>query len=188
MIHSAWPTVSPVINIVFTWNSFSFARFWKVILKRFWRTDGWHVWKQWSLPTVAVGRPSGSIMFLPLILCVSYIDVLFMYLTHRFVRYENTVMMHMGTEKIADVWKHCKILCLLIHEANPQSRPAVITISTLRVCTHPSYYSSVFPYVRPTYQNLANKTTFNENSDHYWRDWGFGFGLGDRYWQNTALY
>ena len=30
MIHSARPTISPVVNIVFTWNLFCFARFWKV--------------------------------------------------------------------------------------------------------------------------------------------------------------
>ena len=31
MIHSAWPTISPVKNIVvFTWNLFCFAKFWKV--------------------------------------------------------------------------------------------------------------------------------------------------------------
>ena len=30
MIHSARPTVSPVVNIVFAWNLFCYARFWKV--------------------------------------------------------------------------------------------------------------------------------------------------------------
>ena len=30
VIHSARPTVLPVMNIVFTWNLFCFARFWKV--------------------------------------------------------------------------------------------------------------------------------------------------------------
>ena len=30
MIHSARPTVSPVENIVFAWNLFCFARFWKL--------------------------------------------------------------------------------------------------------------------------------------------------------------
>ena len=30
MIHSARPTVSPVVSIVFAWNLFCFARFWKV--------------------------------------------------------------------------------------------------------------------------------------------------------------
>ena len=34
MIHSAKPTVSPVVNIVFTWYLYCLARFWKV------RTDG----------------------------------------------------------------------------------------------------------------------------------------------------
>ena len=55
MIHSARPTVSAVVNIVFTWNLFCFSRFTYV------QTDGQHVWKQWSLPVVTVGRPSGSI-------------------------------------------------------------------------------------------------------------------------------
>ena len=53
MIHSARPTVSPVANIVFA--LFCFARFWKVGL------DRRHAQKQWSLPAVTVGRPSGSI-------------------------------------------------------------------------------------------------------------------------------
>ena len=30
MIHSARPTISSVVSIVFTWNLFCFARFWKV--------------------------------------------------------------------------------------------------------------------------------------------------------------
>ena len=47
MIHSARPTVSPVANIVFAWNLFCFAKFWKVGTDE--RTDGQHVRKQWSL-------------------------------------------------------------------------------------------------------------------------------------------
>ena len=62
MIHSARPTVSPVANIVFAWNWFCLARFWKV--RTCWRTDrrtnGRHVQKQLSLPAVTVGWPSGS--------------------------------------------------------------------------------------------------------------------------------
>ena len=57
MIHSAKPTVSPVVNIVF--SLFCFARFWKMgtdvdLL----RTYGQHVRKQWSLywPWLWVGR------------------------------------------------------------------------------------------------------------------------------------
>ena len=50
MIHSAMPTVSPVANIVFAWNLFLF---WKV------GTNGRHLQKQWSLPAVTVGWPSG---------------------------------------------------------------------------------------------------------------------------------
>ena len=38
MIHSARPTVSPVVDIVFTWNLFCLARFWKVGTNI--RTDG----------------------------------------------------------------------------------------------------------------------------------------------------
>ena len=45
MIHSARPAVSPVPNIV---------------LFEKWRMNGRHVQKQWSLPAVTVGRPSGS--------------------------------------------------------------------------------------------------------------------------------
>ena len=56
MIHSARPTVSPVANnIVFDWNLFCFVKSGDV------RTDGKDVRKQWSLPAVTVGRPSGSI-------------------------------------------------------------------------------------------------------------------------------
>ena len=55
MIHLARPTISLVVNIVFAWYLFCFARFWKV------GTDGQHVRKQWSLSAVTVGRPSGSI-------------------------------------------------------------------------------------------------------------------------------
>ena len=50
-IQSARPTVSPEMNIVFAWNLFCFARFWKV------RMDGQHVRK---LPAMSLGRPSGS--------------------------------------------------------------------------------------------------------------------------------
>ena len=65
MIRLARPTVSPVVNIVFAWNLFSFARFWKV------EVDGQHVRKQWSLPAVTVGRPSGSICPLFSFICES---------------------------------------------------------------------------------------------------------------------
>ena len=45
MIHSARPTVQPVVITILTWNLFCFARFWKV------ETDGWkyrfHVRKWW---------------------------------------------------------------------------------------------------------------------------------------------
>ena len=58
MIHSAKPTVSPVANIVF-------CLFCLLDFKKWGRTDGRtngrHVQKQWSLPAVTVGRPSGSI-------------------------------------------------------------------------------------------------------------------------------
>ena len=55
MIHSARPTdwVSPVVNIVFAWHLIYF--------EKWGRTNGRHVQKQWSLPAVTVGRPSGSI-------------------------------------------------------------------------------------------------------------------------------
>ena len=53
MIHLARPIISPVENIVFTWDLFCLARFWKV-------TDGQIVWKQWLLFVVIVGRPSES--------------------------------------------------------------------------------------------------------------------------------
>ena len=56
MIHSARPIVSPVANIVFA--LFCFVRFWKVGTDG--RTYSRHVQKQWSLPAVTVGRPSGS--------------------------------------------------------------------------------------------------------------------------------
>ena len=54
VIHSARPTVSPLVNVVFAWNLLWFARFWKV------RTDGQHVRKQWSLPAVTVDWSRGS--------------------------------------------------------------------------------------------------------------------------------
>ena len=58
MIHSTRPTVTSVPNIVFAWKMFCFEK-WR-------RTDGRTnarlVQKQWSLPAVTVGRPSGSIM------------------------------------------------------------------------------------------------------------------------------
>ena len=54
MIHTALPTVSPVVNIVFAWNLFCFG--WKDG-----RTDGQHERRQWSISAVTVGRPSGSI-------------------------------------------------------------------------------------------------------------------------------
>ena len=62
MIHLARPTVTPVVNIVFAWNLFCFARFWKVgtDVCPNGLMDGQHVRKQWSLQAVTVGRPSGS--------------------------------------------------------------------------------------------------------------------------------
>ena len=51
-------THSLVVNIVFAWNLYCFVRFWKV--GTYVRTYGQHMRKQWSLPTVAVGRSSGS--------------------------------------------------------------------------------------------------------------------------------
>ena len=62
MIHSARPTVSQVVNIVFVWNLFCFARFWKAVTDgQLWKQWRLPVWKQWRLPAVTVGRPSGSI-------------------------------------------------------------------------------------------------------------------------------
>ena len=62
MIHLARPTVSPSpeVSIVFAWNLFCFARFWKLCM--YVRRDGrdGHVRKQWSLPDVTVDRPNGS--------------------------------------------------------------------------------------------------------------------------------
>ena len=50
MIHSARPTVLPVVNIVFAWNLFCF--------EKWGRTDGRHEQKQWSLPAVTMGSVS----------------------------------------------------------------------------------------------------------------------------------
>ena len=56
MIYSARLTVSPVVNIVFTWICFVLLDFEKRE-----RTGRQYVWKQLSLPAVTVGWPSGSI-------------------------------------------------------------------------------------------------------------------------------
>ena len=56
MIHSAGPPVSPVMDIVFVWNLFYFEKWGRTDR----RTIERHVQKQWSLPAVTVGRPSGS--------------------------------------------------------------------------------------------------------------------------------
>ena len=49
------PTVSPVAITIFIGKLFYFARFRKV------GTEGRHVWKYWSLWSVTVGRPRGSL-------------------------------------------------------------------------------------------------------------------------------
>ena len=55
MIHSAKPTVSPVVNIVFAWKLFCFARFWKV------GTDGRTYERTTCAKTmITSGRDSGS--------------------------------------------------------------------------------------------------------------------------------
>ena len=58
MIHSARPIVSPVVNIVFAWNLFCFARFWKVGTDVW--TEGQHVRKQWSLPAERINLEFSS--------------------------------------------------------------------------------------------------------------------------------
>ena len=60
MIHSAGHTVSPVANIVLA--LFCFTRFWKV------GTDGRATYVKTIIPTVTVGRSSGSI---PYTLCLN---------------------------------------------------------------------------------------------------------------------
>ena len=57
MIHSAKPTFSPIVNIVFTWNLFCFEKWGRTDGRKYVRTTC----VKWSLPAVFVGRPSGSI-------------------------------------------------------------------------------------------------------------------------------
>ena len=58
---------------------------------------------------------------------------------------------------------------LLIHEADPRSRPVVIT-----------FFAGVVRPSVPTIQNLAKRSS-SENSDHYWRE--CGSGRVDHWWQ-----
>ena len=51
---------------------------------------------------------------------------------------------------------------LLIHEADPQSRPIMITIFTHVISTH------ICPYGRPSFQNFSNQNKFQvKNNDCY---------------------
>ena len=68
MIHSVRPTVLPVANFVFVWNLFYFEQWGRTDG----RTDGRHVQKQLSLPTVTVGRPRGSIFMCYKTSCISW--------------------------------------------------------------------------------------------------------------------
>ena len=86
MIHLATPTVSPVVNIVFAWNLFYFARFWKVgtyictdnIVKtmittgRDWGSAEWINWRPW-LCDCWVDQYKGKSIFL-VILNVKALD------------------------------------------------------------------------------------------------------------------
>ena len=74
------------------------------------------------------------------------------------------------------MWHSMKVKTL-IHEADPQSWPVVITIFARVVC--PSVRPSV-----PTFQNFAKQKLSGENSDRYWRDCG-----SDRvdHWWHTCL-
>ena len=62
---------------------------------------------------------------------------------------------------------HFSFVCceILIHEADPQSRPVVITIFARVVC----------PSVLPLFSKSHNtKQSSSENGDQYWQDCGFG--------------
>ena len=64
---------------------------------------------------------------------------------------------------------------LLIHSADPQSRPVVITIFARGVCT--SVRLSVQPHFS---KSSKTKQLSSENSDRYWMD--CGCGRGDHWW------
>ena len=63
--------------------------------------------------------------------------------------------------------------CILIHDADPQSRPVVITIFTLvSVCPH-------------FLKSHKTKQLSSEKSDHFCRD--YGFGRGDHWWHTCLV-
>ena len=66
-------------------------------------------------------------------------------------------------------------LRFLIHEADPQSRPVVITILALGVCT------SVRPYFL---KSRKTKQLSSEDSDCYWQDYGSSWV---DHWWHTCL-
>ena len=61
MIHSARPTVSPVVIIVLKFVLLDIEEWGRTDGRTDRQTDGQHVQKQLSLPAVTMGRPSGSI-------------------------------------------------------------------------------------------------------------------------------
>ena len=58
MIHSARLTGSPLVNIVFTFNLFRFARFWRTDSRMDNKSENNDHFRR----AVTVGRPSGSIL------------------------------------------------------------------------------------------------------------------------------
>ena len=57
---------------------------------------------------------------------------------------------------------------LLIHEADPQSRPVVIIVFAHVV------HSYVCPSIRPPVPTFQTKQISSESNDRYWRDCGSG--------------
>ena len=72
----------------------------------------------------------------------------------------------------------CKLCCmLLIHEADPQSRPVVIIIFAHVVCSYVRQY--VRQYVRPS-PLFKTKHLYSENNVRYWQN--YGSGRVDHWW------
>ena len=69
------------------------------------------------------------------------------------------------------------LLLLLIHEADPQTRPVVIIIFAL-VSVRLSVRTS------PFFKILQNKQTSSEYNDHYW--WQCESGRGDHWWHMSC--
>ena len=145
MIHSARPYRPAVVNIVFHWNLFCF--------ETWGRTYGQHVRKQWSLSTVTVGRPRGSIYTILVyeeICSMSCHDLWYLILLEYFLYFNNNIYL------------------FLIHSANPKSRPVGIIVFAHVVRTSVTHFSEIFQNKRRLKIMIATGRDCWSGRGDYW--------------------